>query len=291
MSTTRVLKKFEYYKPETLKETLLLLDEYGCGAHLLAGGTNIIVDIKLLRIEPKALVDIGGIKELSGIEFNGKELKIGAGVTISELEKSEIVREKYTALFEAAQAIGTTQIKNSATVAGNICNASPAADTAPPLIVFDAQIEIVNSKGIKKISINDFFTGYKKTILQTGDIVKSIILPCPPPKTGSAFDRITRTASDLSQANASVLITMCNGICRDLRIALGAVNVIPVRAIKSENVLRGKKINENLIKEAANIVTGEISPIDDVRSSAEYRRDVAIILVKRALLKACKQIK
>jgi carbon-monoxide dehydrogenase medium subunit len=291
MGTTRVLRKFEYFKPKSIYEALSMLDEFGYGVHLIAGGTNILVDIKHSKLEPKVLVDISEIDELKGIRFNDRELIIGAATTIDEIEKSEVIKNKYTALFEAAQVMGSTQIKNSATIAGNICNASPAADSVLPLIVFNAEIEIVNSKETKKVSINDFFTGYKRTIIKPGDILKSIILQNHQENTGSAFVRITRTASDLSQVNASALVTLNNDVCKELRVAVGAVNVYPIRAVNVENMLRGKKINEKLIKEAANAIIDEINPIDDVRASAEYRRDVSIILVQKALLKAYEQSK
>lgn len=291
MGTTRVLKKFEYFKPRSLNEALMLLDQFGCGAHLLAGGTNILVDIKCSKFEPKVLVDISEIKELQGIKFNGRELVIGAATTFDEISKSGIIKNKYTALFEASQMLGSTQVRNSATIAGNICNASPAADSAPPLIVFDAEIEIVNSKETKKVSISDFFTGYKKTIIKTGDILKSIILQNPPENTGSTFMRVTRTASDLSLLNASVFITLDHDICKEIRVAAGAVSDVPVRAVNVENMLRGRKINEKLIEEASNIIVNEINPINDVRASAEYRLDVSRVIMKKALLKAYEESK
>jgi CO/xanthine dehydrogenase FAD-binding subunit len=291
MGTTRVLKKFEYFKPSSFNEVLSLLGQYGCGAHLLAGGTNILVDIKCSRIEPKVLVDISEIEELKGIKFNGRELIIGAAATFDEVSKSGIIKNKYAALFEISQLMGSTQIRNSATIAGNICNASPAADSATPLIVFNAEIEIINSKETKKISINDFFAGYKKTIVKPGDILTSIILKNPPENAGSAFMRVTRTASDLSLVNAAASMILDGDICKELRVAAGAVSVIPVRALNVENMLRGKKINEKLIEEASNIIVDEINPINDVRASSEYRLDVSKVLVKKVLLKAYEECK
>jgi CO/xanthine dehydrogenase FAD-binding subunit len=289
MGTTRVLKKFEYFKPSSLNEALEALDQFGYGSHLLAGGTNILVDIKCSRIVTKALVDISEIKELQGIKFDGSKLIIGGATTFDEISKSGIIKDKYTALFEASQLLGTTQIRTGATIAGNICNASPAADSAPPLIVFDAEIEIVNSLETRIVSINDFFKGYKKTILRQGDILKSVILQNPPGNTGSAFMRVTRTASDLSLVNAAASLTIEGGICTEVRIAAGAVSEIPVRAVNVENMLQGKKISEKLIEEASSIIINEINPVNDVRASAQYRLDVSRVLIKKVLLKAFKE--
>jgi CO/xanthine dehydrogenase FAD-binding subunit len=289
MGTTRILKKFEYFKPKTLSEAILMFNQKndeGNNISIIAGGTNILIDIKRSRISIDKLIDISDLAELREIEIIGDRIRIGAAVTVKELEKSAVIKENFFALFEAAQSMATTQIKNSATIAGNICNASPAADLALPLSIFGSDVEIVNKEGTKLISLNDFFTGYKKTALKSGEIVKAFNIPIPGKITGSAFLRLTRTSSDLSQVSVAVMVTVKEDIIESANLAMGAVSPLPALTIRLQDKFKNRKISKELISEIERLVSESISPITDVRATGEYRKEVSGILAGRALKKA-----
>ena len=287
---TRVLTEFEYFKPKSIDEALSLARKYGDRARFLAGGSDLLIDIKLLRIEPEYLIDITGIDELRGITCNEKELRIGAATILSEVSNFPLIRENYTALFEATSEMATTQIRNNASIGGNLCNASAGADTVPPLLVLKAKVNIATETGRKTVPLEKFFTGPGKTILNRGDMLTSISIPTAGPNTGTAFIKISRTHSDLPQLNVAAAVHVENGICKDARIALGAVAPVPIRAIKAENALRNKKLNQNTIEEAAGAVAAGINPRTSIRSTADYRKRVAPVIVKRALTKAYERL-
>ena len=265
--------------------------EYGDKAKVLAGGSDLFISIKLHRIGPEYLIDITGITELNGITFNGKELRIGAATLLSEIADSQLIRDKYVTLFEAAAEMATTQVRNIATIGGNICNASPAADTAPPLIVLEAKAEITGQSGMRTILLEEVFTGPGQTVLKAGDILTAISIPAPVQYRGTSFIKISRTASDLATLNAAVALKTDNGTCQEVKIALGAVAPTPIRAKKAEAILKKEGVNQDTIAKAARAVTEEISPITDVRATSDYRKEVAAVITKKALLKAYERSK
>jgi len=282
--------EFEYFEPRTIKEAIELLTKYGNEAKILAGGTDLIVRMKQRFIEPKYVINIKKIKELSFIEDRGDYLAIGAATKLREIEKSGIVKRKFTALYEAVRSMAGVQIRNMATIGGNLCNASPAADTAPPLLVFEAKLKIVGSNGERVVPINEFFLGPGKTVLQPNEILTEIQIPYQPEGTSSAFIKIARVAMDLAKVNVAVALRTEGSVVRWVRIALGAVAPTPIRAYKTEEFLVGKEFNEENLKKAAEIVKTEVKPITDIRSTAEYRREVSGVIVKDALLRAYERI-
>ena len=288
---TRVLNEFEYLRPRSLAEAISLLGKYGNKAKVLAGGTDLLIDMKLLRKRPEYLGDITGINELKGITSNEKELRIGAITLLSEIGNSRLIQDRYAALFEATSEMATTQIRNLATIGGNLCNASPAADTAPPLIVLEAKAEIASQSGIRTVPLEEFFTGPGETVLTAGDILTAILIPAPAQHMGTSFIKISRTASDLAILNVAVALITDNNTCREVRIALGAVAPTPIRAKKAEDILTNRELTQDTIEKAASTVTEEIKPISDVRSTSDYRRDVAAVITKRALLRAYERSK
>ncbi|MFC2019291.1 FAD binding domain-containing protein [Chloroflexota bacterium] len=283
---TRVLRDFEYLKPISVDETVSLLERYGNEASILAGGTDLLVSLKLLRISPKYLIDITGIGELGGVTGGENETRIGATTTIKELARSVLIYEKYTALGEAAQQMGTTQMRQVATIGGNLCRASAGADTAPPLLALKARAEIYRRTGGRTIPLAEFFIGPGQSALTPGEILTAITIPAPAPHTGSSFIRINGTVSELPQLSAAATVVTENDQCTSARIALGAVAPTPVRARQAEKLLISKELNREVVEAAAHKVTEEISPRTSFRSSADYRRDVAAVIVKRALIKA-----
>ena len=282
---TRVLREFEYFKPTSVDEAVSLLEKYGAEASILAGGTDLLVSLKLLRISPKYLIDITGA-ELGSITPSENETRIGATTTINELAYSPLIYEKYTALAEAVQQMGTTQMRHVATIGGNLCRASAGADTAPPLLALEARAEIYRRSGRRTIPLAEFFIGPGQTALTPGEILTAITIPTPAPHTGSSFIRINGAVSDLPQLSAAATVVTENNRCTGARIALGAVAPTPIRARQAEKLLISKNLNQETIATAAGKVSEDISPRTSFRSTADYRRDVAAVIVKRALFKA-----
>lgn len=275
------MRKFEYLKPDSIKETISILSQYGKKAQILNGGTDLIVEMRDKIIQPEYVIDIKAIPQLNKITYSEQDgLHIGATVTLNEISNSKVVQTRYPILVEACKTVGSYQVRNRATLVGNICNASPAADTTPPLLVLEAKVNIVGPDGEKTILLNQFFVGVKKNILKKGEIVTSVTVP--PIKdewTGVYLKQGRRKDVDLATVGVAVVC-----IRDEIRIALGAVAPTPVRAFKTEELLRGKTIDESILEKAGKSALTEVSPISDVRSSKEYREEIIKVLVRRAIL-------
>ena len=310
------MKKFDYFKPKTLEEALTLLAKYGEKAKLIAGGTDVIVMIKQKTMSPDILISLQGIPGLDQIKSNGS-LSIGPMVTHRAIEKSEAIRKNFSALADAADFLGSIQIRNVATIGGNICTAAPSADTATPLLVLGTQVKIKNLKEERTLPIEEFFKGPGETVLKTGEMIKELIIPNPLPNTGSAYYKLQRRlALDLPILGVSVLLSLdknkvtcsdmlCTSspistilhameqdelVCKEVRIALGVAAPTPIRAIKAENLLRGKKISDELLEEVAETSSKEAQPRDSIRGEAWYRRDMIMVLVKRMAMKSIERV-
>lgn len=273
----------QYFQPGTADEAISLLSEGGKEAKILAGGTDLIVLMRDRNIVPKCIVNISGISELSGIELNEHSLRLGALATLRDVEVSPIVKREFHLLYEAVHQMATVQVRNMGTVVGNLCHASPGADTPPPLLALEASVKVVGPSGIKTVPLEKFFTGPNETVLSPYELVTEIQIPKLLPNSGTAFLRMTRVAADLAKVNVAVVLTIKDGICDDVRIALGAVAPTPIRAKKAEEVLRGNMLDEKLIEKAAQIAADNTTPITDIRSTKEYRKEVSKVLVKRAI--------
>lgn len=273
------MKKFEYFKPETLKEASELLVKYGEGAHILNGGTDLVVRMRENHLAPEAVIDIKGIKELYNLSYDEeKGLSVGACVTLSEMAHKKEVVENYAILADAAEVVGSGQIRNIATMAGNNCNASPLADTSTPLLALDAVVEVYGPEGTREISIHDFFVWVRKTSLKPGEIVTAIRIP--------AYKNMKAVFHKGSRRKDVDLSTVCSSVVKvedDIRIALGSVAPTPVRAKKAEAVAKGKELTDEVIQEVAKTAASEVSPIDDVRGTKEYRLHMVEVLVRRSL--------
>jgi len=310
------MKKFDYFKPKTLKEALTLFAKYGEKAKWIAGGTDVIVMIKQETMGPDVLISLRGIPGLDEIKFNGS-LSLGPMVTHRAIEKSEIIRKNFTALTDAVDYLGSVQIRNVATIGGNICTAAPSADTATPLLVLGAQVKIKNVKEEKTLPVEEFFRGPGETVLKPGELVQELSIPKLLPNTGSAYYKLQRRlALDLPILGVSVLLSLdknkvtcsdmlCTAspissilhkmeedeiVCKEVRIALGVVAPIPLRAVKAEALLRGKKLSDELLEEAAETAAQEAQPRDTVRGEAWYRRDMIKVLVKRMAMKSIERV-
>ena len=278
----KLFRPKEYFKPTTTAEAVKLLAQYGEKARLIAGGTDLLVE-KDYEIE--VLIDITGLG-LDYIKSDGQGVKIGAASTFANIEVApSLGKSPYNILAQAAHQLGTPQIRNVATIGGNICYAVPSADSAPPLLALDATVNIAGPAGERSMDITDFFLDVRQTALKRGELLTEIQLPASPARTEAVFIKKGRVATgDLAIVNTAVRLTMStDGVCQEARITLGAVAPVPLRAKKAEAMLQGKKPQDELLSKVADQAVQEIRPISDVRSSAEYRKVLSRVLVERAL--------
>lgn len=288
VNTYRIPQSFEYHRPESLHEALELLSSIE-GAKVIAGGTDLVVDLKYRRVEPRALVDISRLGELRFVKVGEQYAEIGSALTLQELLESDAVRKFLPLLAEAVEHMGSWQIRNLATIGGNICNASPAADSALPLLAYNADFKLVSLRGTRVIPAEKFFAGPKRTLLERGEILYSIVIPIHQKRFGWSFVKIGRTSLDLAKVNVAVLLSVKDDLVADARIALGAVAPTPVRARSVERSVIGKSFGKAL-SAASEVVVNDIAPIDDVRSTAWYRLHAAKILVREAMWRAYEKL-
>ena len=290
----RPLKTFEYFAPKSLPEALSLLQERGEEGRALAGGTDLVVQVKEggKIPTPSYLVSLRRLPELRGIDFSESDgLRIGATVTMTEATESAPVRERYRALADGAEIVGSVQTMNMATIGGNVCNAAPSADTAPPLLTYEAVAVIAGPKGERDVPIEEFWLGPNQTALQQGELLRELRLPAPPAYTGGVYVRQTpRKQMDIAVVGVAVLLTLGQGDrIERARIALAAVAPTPIRARKAEAALEGKAASEALFAQVAETATSEASPIGDVRGSAEFRRHLVKVTTERCLREAAQR--
>ncbi|MEM0025801.1 MAG: xanthine dehydrogenase family protein subunit M [Zestosphaera sp.] len=281
------IPEIEYVRVSELDEALRLLSRKE-DVKVLAGGTDLVVDLKIGRYKPKTIVDISGIKSLRYIVDEGDKVRIGALTRMQDIVESPVIREKLPVLAEAASMLGSWQIRNMATVGGNLCNASPAADSAPPLLVHEAKIKLTSIEGTREIPITEFFTGPRKTVMYKTELLHEIVVPYDADFARSySYVKVGRRNSfTLSVVAIAAVLKIRNKRIEDVRIALNAVAPTPVRARSVESFLKGKEVRSDVIEGASELVLNDISPISDVRASAEYRKHISRVLVKDALLKA-----
>jgi len=275
----------DYFEPKTVGEAVSLLAKYGAEAKIIAGGTDMLVDMKY-KEEPGCLINIKKIPGLSSIQENGGSLRIGALTTIRDVEINALVRDKLPVLWESSHQFASLQIRNTATIGGNICRASPSGETLAPLLVLEAAGKCAFSDGEKTQPFTSFFQGPGKSVLGTKGLLTEIDVPYPAAGTKSVYlKHAVRGAMDIAMVGVAVLLTpdATKNNVQDVRIGLGAVAPTPIRATKTEALLRGKPLSAALIKEAAAMAAAESSPINDQRSSAENRRWIVEALTRRGL--------
>ena len=279
-----IVPEFEYLSPQSVQEACALLMQHGDKAKVLAGGSDVLVKMKDGLIAPAYLVSLKKLDSLKEIRYEkGKGVVIGARATHNELMSNNLLQEKYRSVCEAAHTMAADQIRNIGTVGGNLVNAVPSADLPPILIALDAQARIVGPSRERTVTLEDFFLGPGKTMLENGEILAEIIIP-DQPTTGSNYIKFgLRRAGALAVVGVASSVTVSDGTCQDVRIVLGAVAPTPIRARRAENVLRSKKISPELINEAGKIAAEESKPINDIRGSIEYRRNLVDVLTRRSL--------
>jgi carbon-monoxide dehydrogenase medium subunit len=283
----RRLPEIECLFPKTLSEALSFLKKHNGAAKVKAGGTDLLPKMKRRELGPKYLIDLKEIDDLHFIKYDKeKGLRIGAATTLSEILESSVVSKRYPILTEAVSQMASIQIRNIGTIGGNLCNAVPSADTAPPLIALEARLKLVGPKKVRTVLVEDFFKGPGETVLDPVELVAEVqIPPARSGEFGTYLKHTIRAEMDLAVVGVAANLSLDSKkhICKDAKIVLGAVAPVPMRAKKAEAVLRGKPLDDDLIESAAKIASEESKPIDDIRSSAEYRREMVKVLTKRAI--------
>ena len=280
--------RFEYLEPESIEETLTMLSRYYMKSKILAGGTDLMLQIRNRAIKPEYVVDITRIPGLDHIESDGQRgLRLGALTTIRALETSVEVQNKYPIISQAAGQLGSVAIRNVATVGGNLCNALPSAETSQALVALSAQVRMISPRGERTVPLEDFFTGVGKTLLEPDELLLEIFVPpLAPHASGIYIKHSPRGPIDLAIVNITVLITMepDHKICKDAKIVLGAVAPTPLRARKAEDVLKGRRVDGALIDRAAQAASDEAHPRHgSIRGSVEYKKEMVRVLTGRAI--------
>ena len=280
--------RFDYAEPATLDEAVALLGAGAGRAVVFAGGTDLLVQMRQHVRTPAQVVNIKKILGLDALAFDPVDgLTIGALTTTRAIETSELVRRHYAGLHASTVHFASIQVRHRATVVGNVCRASPSADTLPPLIADGAMLRVQGRQGVREVAVEDFCTAPGRTVLAPDELVTRITVPAPPPHTGKVYLKHgRRTEMELATVGVAVTLTMDGALCRDVRIVLAAVAPTPLRAAAAEHALRGHAVDARSIAASAEAAMAEARPIGDVRGSADYRREMVGVLTRRALQQA-----
>ena len=279
-----MIRDFEYFAPKTLKEALTLLDKYRDDCKLIAGGQSLLILMRQGLVAPEYLIDIKGISELDYIKLDGKEgLRIGSLTTHRSIEQSPEIQNRFGVLAEMEQNLASVETRNWGTIGGNLCHADPAADPAPVLVALNGSLKLASLRGERTMSVEAFSQDYFEAALEYDEILTEILVPNPPPRTGTAYTKFSLLEGDFAIVSAAVSITLNlkDDTCSDVRIVLGAVAPVAMIAGKAGRALIGKEITDNLLEEAGQLASEEAKPISDIGASEEYRRELVKVMVKR----------
>jgi carbon-monoxide dehydrogenase medium subunit len=281
------MRRFDLALPQSLDDCLKILADHGGRAKLLAGGTDLLPQMKNGLLKPALVVDLSGIDRVRRVDNGSGGLRIGAAVTARALEVHPALGGAYRSIAESAALVGSLQVRNLATVGGNLCNAAPSADMAPPLVALEAQAVIAGAKGERRVPIADFFTGVRQTVLAPNELLVELVVPAPGPNSGGQYLRHTpRRELDIAVVGVASQLTMANGRCAKARIALASVAPTPVRATAAEGALEGQALTPELIERAATLAIEAAKPISDQRGSIEFRKHLVRVLTRRTLTTA-----
>jgi CO/xanthine dehydrogenase FAD-binding subunit len=282
------VRRFELAVPTSVDECLKVLTERGPDTRVVAGGTDLLPQMKNGVLKPGWVVDLSGIAELRAIsDAPGGGLRIGAAVSARDLELDSRVQSRFPSLAESASMVGSVQVRNLATLGGNLCNAAPSADMAPPLLALDADAVIAGPKGRRQVPMASFFLGVRKTVLEPGELLLELVVPPQAAGSGDNYLRHTpRRELDIAVVGVASAITLAGGKCSKARIALAAVAPVPLRATEAEKALTGQPVTPDSIERAAGLAADAARPIDDHRGSIQFRRHLVRVLTRRTLTTA-----
>ncbi len=279
-----MIKEFKYVTPRTLEEALTLLNNYRDNCKVIAGGQSLLILMRHGLVTPEYLVDIKGLSALSYIRSDPEQgLRIGALATHRAIEKSPAMKGGFGVLAEMEHRLASIQTRNWGTIGGNVCHAEPAGDPTPVLIALNATLSTASLEGKRNMAVEDFCLDFFETALEPGELLTEIQVPPAPPHTGTAYTKFNVIESDMATVGVAVSITLGlrEDLCKDCRIVLGACAPTPMRAKQAEEVLRGRVITDDLLKQAGKIASREADPISDISASEEYRRELVKVLVAR----------
>lgn len=273
--------RFDYHRPASLEEAWRLAATIP-GARFVAGGTDVMVRVREGKVRPAALVSLGRIAELAKIEL-GPPLTLGGGVRVADLEASADIGRALPVLVQATRSLGSVQIRNAATLGGNLCNASPCADLAPPLLVHEARVRLASPGGTRELPLSDFFTGPRASILEPGEILSAVVVDPPAKSARAVFLKKGRVAMDIAIASVAVLLETDGARCTKARVAAGSLGPTPMRLRSAEKALEGRTLDDRAIAEARAAAESDVKPISDVRAGADYRRHLAGAFLERGV--------
>lgn len=288
----RVLRPFEYFEPTTVAEVVDILSKHDGKAKVLAGGMDLVPKMRRRDLSPEYIISLQRAKGLDYVKDDGTTgLKIGALASLRSVECSPTVARDYISLYEAIHQIASVQVKANGTLVGNLCVATPASDVATALMALGATLKVAGTGRVKEVPIEDFFSGPGRTIMAPNEIVTEVSVPSVPPGTGGAFLNLTKVKADIAKVSATVVMTITNGVCQAAKIALGAVAPTPLRCHQAEALLTGQKLKSIDSELVAQRAADACTPITDIRSDAEYRKDMAKVLTRRAIERALERAK
>ena len=283
------MRGFAYHAPRSLAEAVQILSREGEGGKVLAGGTDLLIQIKERGAVPRYVVSLRDVPEVRQVTYDATSgLRIGAGARLSEVAAHPAVQERYPILVQGASLVGSLQIQNLGTVVGNLCNAAPSADCAPPLVALGASVRIAGPGGERTVPLEEFFSGPGRTVLAPEELVVEVLVPPPGARSGGAYERFTpRQEMDIAVVGVGSVVSLGEGDrCREVRICLGAVAPTPERARDAERLLEGQELTPELVAEAGAAAAAQARPITDQRGSATYRTRLVEVLTRRTLMAA-----
>lgn len=286
-TNTKILAtEFEYLECHSLTDVLDALTRYNGKAKILAGGTDLLTKMKSGMLQCEQLIFVKKIEALKYLILDNNTLRIGPMISLRDIEKNEQVKAYYSALFEAVRSMAATSVKNMATIGGNLCNGSPAADTAPPLLVYGATLKLTSIRGERIVPVEDFFVGPSKTVLASDELLTEIIIPDLGEYVGSSFLKLGRVAADIAKINVAVCLNRTGRTVRNCRIAFGSVAPTPIRVPQAEAILVDQVMTDELITSVAKTAASLIKPITDNRSTSSYRQQVSKVILEEAIRSA-----
>ena len=279
--------RFDYQEPTTLKKAFSLMEKYGDDARVIAGGTSLIIMMRQRLLSPKVVISLGRIPKFDRITFNQQDgLRIAAGARHRDIELSLPVQKHYPLLHETFRKVAQPRIRNMGTVGGNLAAGDPLTDPGASLIALDADVTLASSKGQRNVRLDQFFIDYYQTALEPGELLTEIHVP-PAQRPGWCHIKFTpRSIEDFATVGVAITLQAKNGTCEDIRVGLNSVASTILRARKAEEVLRGKPITDTALQEMGEVAASECDPTDDNRGSAEYKREMVKVLVRRAVQQA-----